>query len=137
MNAKVKLAVFWGVGITAVLLVVNFFLHLFARQPQSVVITKGFHPGGRGHHGGYGGPRVMDMHYGGFGFSWFSALLFLLIGLALVVLFIKWLNKKSKQASMQQLIETPLTSSYSPYINQNARVLDQWEKNNVNKKENL
>lgn len=136
MKAKVKLAIFFGVVITSILLIVNFFLHLFANQPQQVVVMKGFHPGGRGHHGGFETHAVMRAPYHGTDFSWMGLLLFLVIGLAVVVLLVKWLSNKSKKSSMQRLIETPVTGSYTTVINRNAQVLDQWEKNLPTKKEN-
>jgi H+/Cl- antiporter ClcA len=136
MKAKVKLAIFFGVVITSILLMVNLFLHLFTNQPQQVVVTKGFHPGGRGHHGGFEAHMVMRASHHGGDFSWMSLLLFLIIGLAVVVLLVKWLSNKSKKSSMQRLIETPVTGSYTTVINRNAQVLDQWEKNLPTKKEN-
>lgn len=135
MNAKVKLAIFFGVVITSILLMVNFFLHLFARQPEYVVVTKGFHPGGRGYHGGFGAHAVMRAPHHGGDFSWIGLLLFLIIGLAVVVLLAKWLSRKSKKSSIKRLIETPIAGSYTTVINRNAQVLDQWEKNLPTKKE--
>jgi RsiW-degrading membrane proteinase PrsW (M82 family) len=136
MKAKVKLAIFFGVVITSVLLMVNFFLHLFANQPQQVVVTRGFHPGGRGHHGGFETLAVMRVPNHGGEFSWMGLTIFLIIGLAVVSLLMKWLSNKSKKTSMQRLIETPVTGSYTTVINRNAQVLDQWEKNLPTKKEN-
>lgn len=70
-------------------------------------------------------------HHGG-GFPW----LFLIIGLAVLVLLVRWLRKKSKASSMQQFINTSVVNSHIPVTNQNASVLDQWEKNILTKKEN-
>lgn len=134
MKAKVKLAIFFGVVITSILLMVNFFFHLFVNQPQQVVVTR--HPGGRGQHGGFEAHAIMRAPHHGGDFSWMGLLLFLVIGLAVVVLLVKWLSNKSKKSSMQRLIETPVTGSYTTVINRNAQVLDQWEKNLPTKKEN-
>lgn len=136
MKAKVKLAIFFGVVITSILLIVNFFLHLFANQPQQVVVMKGFHAGGRGHRGGFETHAVMRVPHHGGDFSWMGLLLFLVIGLAVVVLLVKWLSNKSKKSSIKRLIETPVTGSYTTVFNRNAQVLDQWEKNLPTKKEN-
>jgi hypothetical protein len=37
---------------------------------------------------------------------------------------------------MQQFIDTSLAGSQNPVTNQNANILDQWEKNLLTKKEN-
>ena len=135
MNTKVKLAIIWGVMITAALVVINFFLHLLGGNQTNVVFQSGFRPEGRGHHGGRGHhPFINGPHHGG-EFSWFSLLLFLIIGLALLVLILKWVRRKAKNAAMQQFIDTPVTGSHIPVINQNANLLDQWEKNITKKGE--
>ena len=73
-------------------------------------------------------------HHGG-EFHVFGFLLFLIIAAAIVVLVVRWLRRKAKASSMQQLIETPLVGSHTPVSNQNASILDQWEKNLIEKKE--
>jgi hypothetical protein len=132
MNTKVKKGIFWGVIIASTVLVINV-LHLsfggsgaFARGPH------GHGPGGMGRGGGFSGHQVMNGAHQGGGFPW----LFLLIGLAVLVLVVRWLRKKSKATSMQQFIDTSLVGSHIPVTNQNANVLDQWEKNILTKKEN-
>ncbi|TWE01131.1 hypothetical protein FB550_106188 [Neobacillus bataviensis] len=61
---------------------------------------------------------------------------FLIIGLAVLVLLVRWLRKKSKATSMQQFIDISLVGSQIPVTNQNANILDQWEKTLLTKKEN-
>lgn len=136
MNTKVKLAIIWGAVITIVLLAANAVLHLFANRQNYVVVTNGFHPRGRGHHGGFGPHPGMNIHHYGEDFSWMGLLLFLMIGLAVLVLLVRWLRKKSKTSAMQQLIETPLAGSHTKVMTSNAMLLDRWEKNLRNKKEN-
>ncbi|MBV7507645.1 hypothetical protein KW850_20650 [Bacillus sp. sid0103] len=70
-------------------------------------------------------------HHDG-GFPW----LFLIIGLAVLVLLVRWFRKKSKASSMQQFINTSVVGSPIPVTNQHTNILDQWEKNLVTKKEN-
>jgi uncharacterized membrane protein len=78
--------------------------------------------GGFGHHVFMYGP-----HHGG-GFHVFGFLLFLIIAAVIVVLAMKWLRKKAKSSSMQQLIDTPFVSSHTPVSTMNGSILDQWEK---------
>jgi uncharacterized membrane protein len=89
--------------------------------------------GGHGPQGGFGGHHhVMGgPHFGG-GFPWLA----LLIGLAVLVLLIGWLRKKSKASSMNEFIDTTVVSSHTAVNTQNARILDQWENNITTKKEN-
>lgn len=139
MNTKVKKGVFWGVIIASAILMINVLHYLlgghsaFARGPH------GLGPGGMGHHGM--GPRgggfephqlLNGPHHGG-GFPWLA----LIIGLAILFLLVRWLRKRSKASSMKQFIDTTIVGSHTPVINQNARLLDQWEKNLINKKENV
>lgn len=133
MNTKVKKRIFLGVIVASTVLVINalhFLLggrNAFARGPH----------GGRGHYGmehggGFdGGPMMHGAHHGG-GFPW----LFLIIGLAVLVLFVRWFKKRSKASSLQQFIDTSLVGSQIPVTNQYANILDQWEKNLLTKKEN-
>jgi len=133
MNSKVKKGIFWSVIVTSTVLVINILHFLlggssaFARGPE------GHGPGGMGPRGGFGGGHQMmnAPHHGG-GFPW----LFLIIGLAVLVLLVRWLRKKSKASSMQQFINTSVVGSHIPVTNQNASVLDQWEKNILTTKEN-
>jgi hypothetical protein len=77
----------------------------------------------------------MNGHHHGVEFSWLGLLLFLIIGLTLLVLIVKWVRRKAKNSAMQQFIDTPVTGSHIPVINQNASMLDQWEKNITKKGE--
>ena len=91
------------------------------------------HQGGMGQRGGFEGHQLMNGPHHGGGFPWIG----LLIGLALVFFLMRWLRKKAKASSMKQFIDTPLVGSHTPVITQNASILDQWEKNLNNKKENV
>ena len=133
MNTKAKKGIFWGVIIASTVLVINVIHFLlgggisFARGPRG-----GHGPGGMGHGGGFGGHQIMyGAHHGG-GFPW----ALLIIGLAVLVLLVRWLRKKSINSSMQQFIDTSLVGSHIPVTNQNANILDQWEKTILTKKEN-
>lgn len=133
MNTRVKLAIFWGAVVTSVVLVMNFLLHLIGGlHSNTVVVVNGFRPEGRRHYGGMGAHQFINgPHHG----SWFGTLLCLIIGLAILVLLVRWVRKKSRTSSMQQLIETPVSGSHIPVVNQNASILDQWEKNITKKGE--
>jgi hypothetical protein len=48
---------------------------------------------------------------------------------------VKWVRRKAKNSAMQQLIDTPVAGSHIPIVNQNASMLDQWEKNITKKGE--
>ena len=140
MKTKVKKGIFWGVIIASTVLVINVIHFLLGGGSDHARGPHG-HGGGMGQRGGgfdagqqmmKGGHQMMNgAHHGG-GFPW----LFLIIGLAAVVLLVRWLRKKSKASSMQQFIDTSVIGSHIPVTNQNASVLDQWEKNLLNKKEN-
>ncbi|PLS04237.1 hypothetical protein [Neobacillus cucumis] len=133
MNTKVRKGIFWGVLIASTVLVINVLHFLlggssaFARGPHG-----GHGPGGMGMQGGFGHQQMMNGAPHGGGFPW----AFLIIGLAVLVLLVRWLKKKSKASSMQQFIDTSLVGSHIPVTNQNASILDQWEKNILTKKEN-
>ncbi|WP_077212592.1 hypothetical protein [Bacillus dakarensis] len=137
MNTKLKKGIFWGVIVASVVLAINVFHSLFggvtalAAGPQ----RHGHGPRAMGHHGGLE-PNYMTGHYYG-GFSWFWFLLLLILGIVALVLFVKWTRRKSKASAMQQFIDTSLASSHRHFSNQNANILDQWEKRLVNKKENI
>src|SRR3954464_4825882 len=130
MNTKVKKGIFWGVIVASTVLVINV-LHFLLGGRSAFARGPGGHGGMGGRSGFAGHPMMNGQHHGG-GFPW----LFLIIGLAIVVLLVKWLKKKSKTSSMQQFIDTSLVGSHIPVTNQNANVLDQWEKNILTKKEN-
>ncbi|MEH7121286.1 hypothetical protein V7128_28390 [Neobacillus vireti] len=132
MNTKVKKGIFWGVIVASAALLINVLHFLvgggttFARGPE------GRGPGGMGPRGGFDHHQMMNGAHLGGGFPW----LFLMIGLAALVLFVRWFRKKSKAVSMQQFIDTSLAGSHLPVTNSNASILDQWEKNMLTKKEN-
>ncbi|WP_177201486.1 hypothetical protein [Bacillus sp. OV322] len=97
---------------------------------------RGGQAGGYGPQGGFGGHRqFMDSppHEGG---SFWLGLLMGLAVLVLLVFLVRCFRKKTKVSSMNEFIDTALQSSHSPAVSQNARVLDQWEKNIDSKKEN-
>ena len=137
MNTKTKKGIFWGVVIASSVLVINV-LHFLLRVSSGYARGPEGHFPGRmgGYRGGFDGGRHMMMNGGhGYhegGFPW----LFLIIGLAVLVLLVRWYKKKSKSSSMQQFIDTSLAGSHIPVSNQNANILDQWEKNILTKKEN-
>ena len=133
MNTKVKKGIFWGVIVASTVLVFNV-LHFFLGGHRDFARgQKGYGHGEMGQRGGFGGGHGMmnGAHHNG-GFPW----LFLIIGLAVLVLLVKWLRKKSKASSVQQFINTSVIGSHIPVINPNASILDQWEKNLLIKKEN-
>lgn len=132
MNTKVKKSIFWGAMITPMILGVYF---LLGGNSALAAGPHGHGPGGIGPRGGFSGRQVMyGAHHGGF--SWLGFLFFLIIGIAIAVLLVMWLRNKSKASSMQQFIDTSIISSPKPMMNQNTSILDQWEKNLTNKKEN-
>ncbi|MDQ0201893.1 hypothetical protein [Neobacillus ginsengisoli] len=132
MNTKVKLGIFWGAMIASIMVGIKFFQHLLGGHRRFEDGSNGFSSEGWGNQGGFGSHHFMgDLHHGG-EFHWIGLLLFL----TAVVLLVRWLRRKAKASSMQQFIETPLISSHTPVINQNARILDQWEKELTYKKEN-
>lgn len=135
MNTRVKLAIIWGVMITSALVVMNFFLHLLGGHQTNVVFQNGFRPEARGQHGGRGPHQFMNGPHHGEDFSWLGLLFVLIIGLAAFVLIVKWLRRKAKSSAMQQFIDAPVVGSHIPIVNQNASLLDQWEKNITKKGE--
>ncbi|GKU84734.1 hypothetical protein [Niallia sp. NCCP-28] len=137
MNTRIKKGIFWSTVITSMVVVMSFISNLIG---GTVTFAAGFHEHGRGMEmhpqNGFGHERMMEGFHHGVGFSWIGFLLFLIIGLAVLVIVVKWLKKKSKTSSMQQFIDTSLASSPKPLINHNnASILDQWEKNITTKKE--
>ncbi|QCJ41033.1 cytochrome c-type biogenesis protein CcmH [Bacillus sp. S3] len=141
MNARVKKGIFWGAAITTMILFINV-IHYFVGGTSAFAEGRHGHgpggPGGMRQHGDFGPPQhMMNGPHQGSGFHWLGTLLFLVIGIVILVLVVKWLRRKAKAASMQQFIDTSLMSSHQPFLNQNARMLDQWEKNITTKKESL
>jgi hypothetical protein len=134
MNTKVKKGVFWGVIIAAMILVVNVLHYLLGGHSAYAEGRHGHGPGEMGQRGGgFEGHQFMNGPHHDGGFPWIG----LLIGLALLFFLVRWLRKKAKTSSMNQFIDTPLVGSHTPIINQNASMLDQWEKNLTNKKGNV
>ncbi|MBZ5752410.1 MULTISPECIES: hypothetical protein [Metabacillus] len=134
MNSKVKKVLFWSAITTPMVFGVYFLLGGYSALAAG---PHGHGPREMGLRGDFGGHHMMYSHHHGGGFSWWGLLLFLIIGIAVLVLFVKWLRKKAKATSMQQFIDTSIMNSHKPMMNQNESILDQWEKNIVNKKENL
>ncbi|WP_409304081.1 hypothetical protein [Peribacillus sp. SCS-155] len=134
MTAKWIKTIFWGGVISPFVLGVYF---LFGGYSVLAAGPHGHGPGGMGPRGGFGGGHhgMHGPHHGG-GFSWLGTLLFVIIVAAIVVFLVKWLRKKSKAASMQQFIDTSLIASRTQHVSNNDTILDQWEKNITNKKEN-
>jgi hypothetical protein len=139
LKARVKLGIFWGAIVALIIIGMNFFRHLFGgfHHRNFSGGTDGFRSGGMmGHRGGFGQHMYMyGPHHGG-GFHVFGFLLFLIIAAAIVFLVVRWLRRKAKASSVKQLIDTPFVHSHTPVINQNGSILDQWEKNITDKKEN-
>ncbi|PMC38014.1 hypothetical protein CJ195_10510 [Bacillus sp. UMB0899] len=127
-----KKTVFWGAIITPMVLGVYFLVGGYSALAAG---PHGHGPGGMSPRGGFGGHHQMYGPQHG-GFSWISFLIFLIIGIAILILLVKMLRRKAKTSSMQQLIDTSLMSSHKPVINQNENILDQWERNITTKKEN-
>jgi uncharacterized membrane protein len=149
LNARVKKPVlFWGAIVAFIVIAINCVGHLFGGERHFAGgPSGGFRQGGMmGQHGGMMGPQsgggfgrhAMMMngpHHGG-GFHIFGSLLFLIIIIAIVILVVKWLRRKAKASSMNQFIDTPFVSSYTPVSRTNGSLLDQWEKSVTEKKEN-
>ena len=135
VNTKARKGIFWGVIIASSVVVINVLHFLLG---GSSAYARGPGHGGMGHQGmgprggGFGGRHMMNGPHHGGGFPW----LFLIVGLVVLVLLIKWLRKRSKTSSMKQFIDTSMMSSHIPVSNQNGNLLDQWENNLKNKKEN-
>ena len=138
MNTRVRKGIFWSTVTASMVLAISFILNLAG----STAFAAGFHEHGRGmemrSQHGFGQERMMGGFHHGVGFSWIGFLLFLIIGIAVLVLVVKWLRKKSASSSMQQFIDTSLAAAQKPLMNHNnASLLDEWEKNIANKKERL
>lgn len=132
MNSKFKKGIFWGAIAASTLLVVKVFHFLLGGGREFGHGHLGRGPGGMGQQGGgFGQQAFMNGPHHGGGFPW----LFLIIGIIAVVLLVKWLRKKSSTTSMSSFIDATIDQSHIPVSNQNARMLDQWEKNVLSKKE--
>jgi hypothetical protein len=135
MNTKWKKGIFWGGIIASMVLIMNVFHYLFGGLNALAAGPHGHGPRDMGPHGGFGPSHMIDHHHGGFSWLWF--LLFTILGIAVLVLVVKWLRRKSKVSAMQQFIDTSFMSSHRPLTNHHENMLDQWEKSLVNKKENV
>ncbi|OIK16482.1 hypothetical protein BIV60_04195 [Bacillus sp. MUM 116] len=133
-----KKAIIWGVIVTSAILVFNLLHEIlrghrgFAGRPHEEYGEMG-QAGGYGVQGGFGGHHhfMYAPHHEG-GVPWLA----LIIGITLLVLLVRWLRKKAKSSSMNEFIDTAMLSAQTPVMTQNARILDQWEKNLTDKKEN-
>jgi hypothetical protein len=135
MNAKMKKTFFWGALLTPIVLGVYFLVGGYS------ALAAGPHghdhgQGGVGPRGGFEGHHVVYAPQPGDGFSWMGWLLFLIVGVAVLFFLVKWHRKKAKATAMQQFIDTSIMSSHKPMTTKNESILDQWEKNLTNKKEN-
>ncbi|MFD2446980.1 hypothetical protein ACFSO7_23865 [Bacillus sp. CGMCC 1.16607] len=135
MNTKMKKGIFWGGIIASIILVLNVFHYLFGGLSVLAGGPHGHGPRGMGPQSGFGPHHMMGHHHSGFSWIWFF--IFLVLGVAVLVFIMKGLRKKSKSSSMQQFIDTSILNSHKPLSNQSTNLLDQWEKNLVNKKENV
>lgn len=128
MNNKLKKGLIIGGIIFTIVLIMNVFRFIFG----------GFHSPAFGPQAGFGPHHMMGYyHHGGFFFPWFGFMFFLIVGIVVFMLVRKCPRRKAGEASTQQFIDTSLMSSHSPSSsqNENADVLDQWETNVRNKKE--
>jgi hypothetical protein len=143
LNARVKLGIFWGAIAAFIIVGISIVRHLFEPNRQFSDGANGFRSGGMMGRGGmmnrqgsFGRHEFMYGHHHGGEFHIFGVLLFLIIAAAIVILVMRWLRRKAKSSSMQQLIDTPFVSSHTPVSTMNGNILDQWEKSLMNKKEN-
>jgi hypothetical protein len=136
MKTKMKKTVFWGALLTPIILGIYFLVggySALAAGPHG----HGHGPGGgMGHRGGFDSHPMMYPPQHGVGFSWIGWLLFLIVGMVVLFILVKGLRKKAKTNAMQQLIDTSIMGSHKPMTTHNENILDQWEKNVANKKEN-
>lgn len=137
MNARIRKGIFWSTIVASLVVVISF---LFNFIGGTTTLAAGFHNHGRG--GGMltqnnlGHQPMMNAFHHETGFPWLGFVLFLIIGIVVMIVLVKWLQKKSTASSMDQFIDTSLMSSPKPLMNHNnASILDEWEKNMVNKKE--
>jgi uncharacterized membrane protein len=151
LSARVKLGIIWGAIAAFIIVGINVIRHLFDSRRQFSGGTNGFRSGGMmssqggmmgnqggmmNRQGGFGRHAFMDGHHHGGDFHIFGVLLFLIIAAAIVILVMRWLRRKTKSSSMQQLIDTPFVSSHTTVSSMNGNILDQWEKSLKDQKEN-
>jgi uncharacterized membrane protein len=144
LSARVKLGIFWGAIAAFIIVGINVIRHLFESRRQFSGGPNGFRSGGMmgtqggmmNRQGGFGRNEFMYAHHHGGDFHIFGVLLFLIIAAAIVIFVLRWLRRKTKSSSMQQLIDTPFVSSHTPVSNMNGNILDQWEKSLKDQKEN-
>jgi hypothetical protein len=130
---KMKKGIFWSAMITP--MIVGIFL-LIGGTSALAAGPHGHGPVGMGPRD-FQGHQMMFGAQQGLGFPWIPFLIFLILGIAGLIFLVKLLRRKSKEASMQQFIDTSFMSSHKPVVNQSAStILDQWENNITNKKEN-
>ncbi|MDQ0231821.1 hypothetical protein [Metabacillus malikii] len=132
MNMKWKKTFMWGGLLTTMVFGIYF---LLGAKPSLAMGPHGHGPRGIQPHRGFDGHHGIVPHVGS-GFSWLGSILLLAIIITVIVLVAKWLRKKSQASAMQQFIDTSMMSSHKPVYNQNASMIDQWEKNLRNNKEN-
>lgn len=136
MNNKVKKGFFWGGIIASIVLVMDLITYLFGGINALAAGPHGHFERGMGPNGNFQPHHMIAQHYHN-GFSWIGFLVFIILGITILLLVWKWIRKKSKATAMQQFIDTSLLSSHRTIPNQNANILDQWEKNIIDKKENI
>lgn len=134
MNAQVRKGMLWIAGgilaFTAIKFLMNFLGGFFFYN------TLGHQPMGRGHGPGFGHHHFMHgPHHGGFGFIGWIVLLFL--GVAAAIILSRWRKKKEANRSFQNpIMEAPVFNRAAHTDTRHADVLDEWEKNQIIKKEN-
>jgi hypothetical protein len=128
LKARVKLGLFLGAIAAFIIVGMNFVRRLFGGYRRFSGGPDGFRSGGMRGQGGFGQHQFMYAHHHGGGFHIFGVLLFLIIAAAIVIIVMRWLRRRAKSYSMQQLIDTPFVSSHTPVSNMNGNILDQWEK---------
>ncbi|MBY0122025.1 hypothetical protein [Bacillus sp. S/N-304-OC-R1] len=135
MNTKLRKGIFWGGIIAAMILVLNG-IHFLVGSFTAIVAGPHWHrQRGMVPHDGFGPHHMMGYHHH-HRFSWMWLLFFLILTIVVLALTVKWVRRKSNTSSMQQFIDTSLMSSHRTLSNQNSHILDQWEKNILNNKEN-
>jgi len=132
MSAKFKKTVFWGAMLTPMVMVLHFLLGGFHVAEAHGHGPKGMEMGRQG----FAGHHMMGHpHFFG-GFHWIGSLLFFIAIIAIVVWVVKRMKGKAKTSSMQQMIDTSFVSTPQQMSSRSGNVLDQWEKQITNKKEN-
>ncbi|MCE4050759.1 MULTISPECIES: hypothetical protein [Bacillaceae] len=142
MNARLKKGIFWGAIVASMTLAISFIFNLIG---GTTTLAAGFHDhGGPGetvllhHHDVVVRERVLVGYHNEPAFPWIWTLIIIIILIAVTVLAVKSFRKKSQASSMQQFIDTSIMSTPKPSVNYtNATILDEWEKNNAEKKERM